>query len=180
MLPCSTDVSNSDVYTSGTTPSTLLLRPIISTQHPSKDRSLLPAEDLQSETYQVPQEKTWLRQLSDTSPVMQSLSQDAATYRQIPMQNKTKMFAKPAGSQIQPADLFISKSTPNPEEDLEEVIHRRRMHWRIKKQQQRARKAVHESELRCMTANDLGHVPPQSILHQDLTSQVGTFNNMLN
>ncbi|XP_073668078.1 uncharacterized protein [Paramisgurnus dabryanus] len=82
-----------------------------------------------------------------------------------------KMFAKPTGSQIQPADLFIGKSTPNLEVDPDEVIHRRRMHWRIKKQEQRARKAIRDSELRRMMANDLGRVIPQSVLHQDLASQ---------
>nr|XP_055052374.1 uncharacterized protein si:dkey-28a3.2 isoform X1 [Misgurnus anguillicaudatus]XP_055052383.1 uncharacterized protein si:dkey-28a3.2 isoform X1 [Misgurnus anguillicaudatus]XP_055052392.1 uncharacterized protein si:dkey-28a3.2 isoform X1 [Misgurnus anguillicaudatus] len=170
-FPCSTDVSSNVVYTTGTEPSTLLLRRIIPTQHHSKERSLLPADDQQGETYQAPQEKPWQRQLSDTSQVMQPLSQDAATYKQIPMQNKTKMFAKPTGHQIQPAGLFIGKSTPNPEEDPDEVIHRRRMHWRIKKQEQRARKAVRDSELRRMMANDLGRVPLQSVLHQDFASQ---------
>ncbi len=107
---------------------------------------------------QIPQKKT------QSTTLMQAMSQDTSTCRQIPVQKKTSRCTKLSGPQTQPTDKSRSNriqivATPNPQEDPEEVIRRRRMQWRIKKQEQRARKAVHERRLCQML------VPPQG---QDL------------
>ncbi len=107
---------------------------------------------------QIPQKKT------QSTTLMQAMSQDTSTCRQIPVQKKTNRCIKHSGPQTQPTDKSRSNriqivATPNPQEDPEEVIRRRRMQWRIKKQEQRARKAAHERRLCQMM------VPPQG---QDL------------
>ncbi|XP_026122366.1 uncharacterized protein LOC113105504 [Carassius auratus] len=105
----------------------------------------------------LPQKKT------RSTTFMQAMSQ-------IPIQKKTSRCTKPSGPQTQPTDKSRCDrsqivATANPQEDPEEVIRRRRMQWRIKKQKQRARKAAHETKLRQVM------VPPQS---QDLQSQNST------
>ncbi|XP_058639352.1 uncharacterized protein si:dkey-28a3.2 isoform X3 [Onychostoma macrolepis] len=107
---------------------------------------------------QIPQKKT------QSTTLMQAMSQDTSTCRQIPIQKKTSRCTKHSGPQTQPTDKSRSNrsqivATPNPQEDPEEVIRRRRMQWRIKKQEQRARKAACERRLCQMM------VPPQG---QDL------------
>ncbi|XP_016305605.1 uncharacterized protein LOC107660722 [Sinocyclocheilus anshuiensis] len=109
----------------------------------------------------LPQKKT------RSTTLMQAMSQDTSTCRQIPIQKKTSRCTKPSGPQTQPTDKSrcdrsLIVATPNPQEDPEEVIRRRRMQWRIKKQEQRARKAARERKLCQMM------VPPQG---QDLQSQ---------
>ncbi|XP_016144565.1 uncharacterized protein [Sinocyclocheilus grahami] len=109
----------------------------------------------------LPQKKT------RSTTLMQAMSQDTSTCRQIPIQKKTSRCTKPSGPQTQPTDKSRCDrsqivATPNPQEDPEEVIRRRRMQWRIKKQEQRARKAARERKLHQMM------VPPQG---QDLQSQ---------
>ncbi|XP_016368760.1 uncharacterized protein LOC107708877 [Sinocyclocheilus rhinocerous] len=109
----------------------------------------------------LPQKKT------RSTTLMQAMSQDTSTCRQSPIQKKTSRCTKPSGPQTEPTDKSrcdrsLIVATPNPQEDPEEVICRRRMKWRIKKQEQRARKAARERKLRQMM------VPPQG---QDLQSQ---------
>lgn len=113
---------------------------------------------------QIPQKKT------RSTTLMQAMSQDTSTCRQIPIQKKTSRCTKPSGPETQHTDKSRCDrsqivATPNPKVDPEEVIRRRRMQWRIKKQEQRARKAAHERKLRQMM------VPPHG---QDLQSQNST------
>ncbi|XP_059382283.1 uncharacterized protein si:dkey-28a3.2 [Carassius carassius] len=112
----------------------------------------------------LPQKKT------QSTTFMQAMSQDTLTCRQILIQKKTSRCTKPSSPQTQPTDKSRCDrsqivATANPQEDPEEVISRRRMQWRIKKQEQRARKAAREKRLRQVM------VPPQS---QDLQSQNST------
>ncbi|XP_067293453.1 uncharacterized protein si:dkey-28a3.2 [Pseudorasbora parva] len=84
----------------------------------------------------------------------------ASTCRQIAIQKKTRRCTKPAGPQTQSIDKSRANRSqivamPNPQDDPLEVIRRRRMQWRIKKQEQRARKAANERKLRQPT------LPPQ-------------------
>ncbi|XP_043099625.1 uncharacterized protein si:dkey-28a3.2 isoform X2 [Puntigrus tetrazona] len=80
--------------------------------------------------------------------LMQAISQGAST--RIPIQKQTSRCTK--HSVPQPTDKSKSERSqivamPIPQEDPEEVICRRRMQWRIKKQEQRARKAAREIKL---------------------------------
>ncbi|XP_050969764.1 uncharacterized protein si:dkey-28a3.2 isoform X2 [Labeo rohita] len=97
---------------------------------------------------------------TQSTTFMQAMSRDTSTYRQIPIQKKTRRCTKPSGPQTKITNKSRTNriqivATPNPQEDPEEIIRRRRMQWRIKKQEQRARKAAHERKLRQMM------VPPQ-------------------
>ncbi|XP_051521148.1 uncharacterized protein LOC127421828 isoform X2 [Myxocyprinus asiaticus] len=171
---CHTIVSNNhDVNTAVTAPlNPILVSPNITNQHPSKEQRLLPVKDPQDQASQAHQEKPWQTQFSHTSSqtVMQDMSQDTATFRQILMQKKTKRCTKPAGPKTQLTDPFFGESktkrshimaTPNAQEESEEVIRRRRMHWRIKKQEQRARNAAHDRKFHQRVVNDWGPIPPQ-------------------
>ncbi|XP_016330284.1 uncharacterized protein LOC107679280 isoform X2 [Sinocyclocheilus anshuiensis] len=98
---------------------------------------------------QTPPKKT------QSTTLMQAMSQDTSTCRPIPIQKKTSKCTKPSGPQPQPTDKSRTNrsqivATANPQQDPEEVICRRRMQWRIKKQEQRARKAACERTLRQM------------------------------
>ncbi|XP_073764293.1 uncharacterized protein si:dkey-28a3.2 isoform X3 [Danio rerio] len=89
---------------------------------------------------------------------MRDISQDTSTCRLFPCQKRARRCTKPvAGLQTQSSNKSRTNrsqitATPNPQEDSEEVIRRRRMQWRIKKQEQRARKAESERKLHQMMA----------------------------
>ncbi|XP_073692482.1 uncharacterized protein [Garra rufa] len=109
----------------------------------------------------TPQKKT------RSTTLMQAMSQDTSTCRQVPIQKKIRRCTKNSGPQTQPTKKSRTKRSqmvamPNPQQDPEEVIRRRRMQWRIKKQEQRARKAAHERKIHQIM------VPPQI---QDAQSQ---------
>nr|XP_009301277.1 uncharacterized protein si:dkey-28a3.2 [Danio rerio]XP_009301278.1 uncharacterized protein si:dkey-28a3.2 [Danio rerio] len=93
-----------------------------------------------------------------STTVMRDISQDTSTCRLFPCQKRARSCTKPvAGLQTQSSNKSRTNrsqitATPNPQEDSEEVIRRRRMQWRIKKQEQRARKAESERKLRQMMA----------------------------
>ncbi|XP_051991413.1 uncharacterized protein si:dkey-28a3.2 isoform X2 [Xyrauchen texanus] len=161
----------------------ILVSPIISNQHPSKEQRLLPVKEPQDQASQAHQEKPWQTQFSHTSSqtVMQDMSQDTATFRQILMQKKTKRCTKTAGPKTQLIDPFFGESktkrshitaTPNAEEESEEVIRRRRMRWRIKKQEQRARNAGHDRKFHQTVFNDLGPIHPQGHNNTSFCSEV--------
>lgn len=58
------------------------------------------------------------------------------------------------------------KITTNQELDPDDILQRKRMHWRIKKQEQRARKAARERELGHQTmVNQSGHSWSNNITH---------------
>ncbi|XP_056318611.1 uncharacterized protein si:dkey-28a3.2 [Danio aesculapii] len=97
-----------------------------------------------------------------STTVMQDIFQDTSTCRLLPCQKRARRCTKPvAGLQTQSSNKSRTNrsqimATPNPQEDPEEVIRRRRMQWRIKKQEQRARKAACEKKLHQMMATPHG------------------------
>ncbi|KAG1959394.1 hypothetical protein F2P79_007134 [Pimephales promelas] len=98
----------------------------------------------------------WKKTPSTT--LLLATSQDTSTCRQIPIQKTRRRCTISTGPQ--PTDKSRTHRsqivvTPNPQNDPQEVIRRRRMQWRIKKQEQRARKAANVRKLR--TAK----LPPQ-------------------
>ncbi|XP_077083959.1 uncharacterized protein LOC143736984 [Siphateles boraxobius] len=96
---------------------------------------------------QTPQKKT------PSTTLLLAMSQDTSTCRQIPIQKTRRSCTKSAGPKTQPTDKSRTHRsqivvTPNLQNDPQEVIRRRRMQWRIKKQEQRARKAANVRKLR--------------------------------
>lgn len=95
---------------------------------------------------QTPQKKI------PSTPLLLAMSQDTSTCRQITIQKKTRRCTKHAGPQTQSTDKSRTNrsqivATANPQDDPQEVIYRRRLQWRIKKQEQRARKAANKKKL---------------------------------
>lgn len=88
-----------------------------------------------------------------STSLLLATSQDTSTCRQIPIQKTRRWCTISVGPQTQPTDKSKTHRsqivvTPNPQNDPQEVIRRRRMQWRIKKQEQRARKAANVRKLR--------------------------------
>ncbi|KAK2860610.1 hypothetical protein Q7C36_004776 [Tachysurus vachellii] len=90
------------------------------------------------------------------------------TVTSIPM-NHVKLSEPPIQARGSSVTKFKShqsqlKITPNQEFDPDDAIQRKRMHWRIKKQEQRARKAAREKELHT-TLNQQRHGWSNNITH---------------
>ncbi|XP_051754557.1 uncharacterized protein si:dkey-28a3.2 isoform X2 [Ctenopharyngodon idella] len=103
-----------------------------------------------------------------STTLLLAMSQDASICRQIPIQKQTRRCTKPAGPQAQLTDKSRTNRSqtvamPNPQVDPQEVIRRRRMQWRIKKQKQRARKAANERKLRQTMLPPQGQTSGQNI-----------------
>ncbi|KAK9972261.1 hypothetical protein ABG768_025583 [Culter alburnus] len=103
-----------------------------------------------------------------STTLLLAMSQDASTCRKIPIQKQTRRCTKPAGPQAQLTDKSRTNKSqivamPNPQVDPQEVIRRRRMQWRIKKQKQRARKAANERKLRQAMLPPQGQTSGQNI-----------------
>ncbi|XP_056115209.1 uncharacterized protein si:dkey-28a3.2 [Rhinichthys klamathensis goyatoka] len=116
---------------------------------------------------QTPKKKT-----PSTTPLL-AMSQDTSTCRQIPIQKSRRRCTKSAGPQTQPTDKSRTHRSqivvkPNPQNDPQEVIRRRRMQWRIKKQEQRARKAANVRKLR------KAKLPPQGQASGQNTTSFGS------
>ncbi|XP_036453627.1 uncharacterized protein si:dkey-28a3.2 [Colossoma macropomum] len=122
-------------------PTRLVLSPTASNQQ-SNQQSSNGSKAKFSETSQV---KKWHIQAS--APMLSSRP-DTVT-------STLMNHVKPSGPQVQIRRPFMTnlknksrfKATANQELDPEEILRRKRMHWRIKKQEQRARKAAREREL---------------------------------
>ncbi|KAK7170921.1 hypothetical protein R3I94_000969 [Phoxinus phoxinus] len=116
---------------------------------------------------QAPQKKT------PSTTLLLARSQDTSTCRQIPIQKTRRTCTKSAGPQTQPTDKSRTLRsqivvTTNPQNDPQEVIRRRRMQWRIKKQEQRARKAANVRKLR------KAKLPPQGQASGQNTTSFGS------
>ncbi|XDV18842.1 hypothetical protein PO909_024452 [Leuciscus waleckii] len=116
---------------------------------------------------QTPQKKT------PSTTLLLAMSQDTSTCRQIPIQKTRRRCTKSPGPQTQPTDKSRTHRsqrvvTPNPQNDPQEVIRRRRMQWRIKKQEQRARKAANVRKLR------KAKLPPQGQASGQNTTSFGS------
>ncbi|XP_048041620.1 uncharacterized protein si:dkey-28a3.2 isoform X2 [Megalobrama amblycephala] len=110
----------------------------------------------------VPQTQT------PSTTLLLAMSQDTSACRKIPIQKQTRRCTKPAGPQAQLRDKSRTNKSqivakPNPQVDPQEVIRRRRMQWRIKKQKQRARKAANERKLRQAMLPPQGQTSGQNI-----------------
>ncbi|XP_017575444.1 uncharacterized protein si:dkey-28a3.2 [Pygocentrus nattereri] len=122
-------------------PTRLVLSPTASNQLSNQQSS----NGIKAKFSEMSQVKKW--QIQPSAPTL-SIRPDTVTTTQI-------NHVKPSGPQMQNRRTFMTnlknkshfKAAANQELDPEEILRRKRMHWRIKKQEQRARKAAREREL---------------------------------
>ncbi|KAL7880076.1 hypothetical protein SRHO_G00023300 [Serrasalmus rhombeus] len=122
-------------------PTRLVLSPTASNQLSNQQSS----NGVKAKFSEMSQVKKW--QIQPSAPTL-SIRPDTVTTTQI-------NHVKPSGPQMQMRRTFMTnlknkshfKAAANQELDPEEMLRRKRMHWRIKKQEQRARKAAREREL---------------------------------
>ncbi|XP_026873056.2 uncharacterized protein si:dkey-28a3.2 isoform X2 [Electrophorus electricus] len=116
----------------------------------------LEAEQAKRISTEAPQVKQWQLQVQGGAPTPPPRP-NAVTFTQM---NRAKF----PGPQAQTRGPFMTKlknnqshfkAISNQELDADELVRRKRMHWRIKKQEQRARKAARERELSQERAHNL-------------------------
>ncbi|XP_076829709.1 uncharacterized protein LOC143475684 isoform X2 [Brachyhypopomus gauderio] len=129
-------------------------------QLPNSGRQLLLAEQGRRKPSEAPQVRQWQQQLQRGAPPPPPPLPPPPPPPPLTRPNTVTFaqmnHAKLSGPQAQTRGPFVTKLKPNQSNlkavsnqdlDQEEMIRRKRMHWRIKKQEQRARKAAREREL---------------------------------